>query len=69
MGSQLWAREVDVAVIGDAFVDILAPVADMPQWGQDLEARSISQVYTPLAPVTLDAAACSDGNPPATRAG
>ena len=39
-----FCREVDVTVIGDAFVDIVAPVAAMPQWGRDLEAASISQL-------------------------
>jgi ribokinase len=37
-------RDIDVVVIGDAFVDIVAPVAAMPKWGQDLEAHSISQM-------------------------
>ena len=36
-----FARDVDVVVIGDAFVDILATVQAMPQWGQDREASSI----------------------------
>ena len=38
---QRTVRDVDVVVIGDAFVDILAPVHAMPQWGQDREASSI----------------------------
>ena len=37
-------RDVDVCIIGDAFVDIVAPVAAMPQWGKDLESPSIGQM-------------------------
>ena len=44
MATPDFCREVDVIVIGDAFVDIVAPVVAMPQWGRDLEAASISQL-------------------------